>query len=145
MRHHAPGRACSHNPTQAVEDLTQGVRALRSVLGHQGEVRGDEHPFLVRLRHWDSFGVAYAKTYHSQKFITGSREAHVGCQIYFIRAGQLVARAKADEFSHLPAGEHRESYTGVSEEKGGWHVLWMYYPSISDCCTSRHSFRDSAM
>jgi hypothetical protein len=51
------------------------------------------------------------------------REAQVGCRVYFIRAGQLVARAKADEFRHLPVGENRKSYTGVSEEKGGWHVL----------------------
>lgn len=52
-----------------------------------------------------------------------SKEAQAGCCIYFIRAGQLVARAKSDEFRHLPTGEHLESYTGVSEAKGGWHVL----------------------
>lgn len=52
------------------------------------------------------------------------REAQAGCLVCLIRAGQLVARARADEFRHLPTGEHLESYTGVSEEKGGWHVLY---------------------
>lgn len=47
------------------------------------------------------------------------REAEAGCWGYFIRAGQLVARAEADEFRKLPTGEHLESYTDVLEEKGG--------------------------
>lgn len=54
---------------------------------------------------------------------TRPREAQAGCWVYFIRAGLLVARAKADEFIRLPTGEHLESYTGVKEEKGGWHVV----------------------
>jgi hypothetical protein len=41
------------------------------------------------------------------------REAQSRRWIYFIRASQLVAIAKADEFRQLPAGEHLKSYTGV--------------------------------
>jgi len=50
-------------------------------------------------------------------------EAQSGCRVYFIRAGQLVARARAEEFRQLLAGVQLESYTGVPEEKGGWHVV----------------------
>jgi hypothetical protein len=51
-------------------------------------------------------------------------ETQAGCSVYFILAGQLPARATADECRHLPTGEHLESCTSVSEEKGGWHVLY---------------------
>jgi hypothetical protein len=52
------------------------------------------------------------------------RETQAVCWVDFIRAGQLVAKATPEEFRHLPTGEHLESYTGVSEEKGGWHVSY---------------------
>jgi hypothetical protein len=43
----APGGASAHDPASRVEDLAQGVAALRRVLAHQRQVGGDEGPFLV--------------------------------------------------------------------------------------------------
>ena len=50
------------------------------------------------------------------------REAHAGCFVYFIRDGQLVARAKANDFLYMEAEELGGSYTGVPTTRGGWRV-----------------------
>ncbi len=44
---HAPFCAGPHHPAQAVEDRAQVVPPLRRVFAHEGEVRGDQVPFLV--------------------------------------------------------------------------------------------------
>jgi hypothetical protein len=45
--HHAPGRTGTHEIAQTIEDLPQGMLALRGVLGHQGQVGGNERPLVI--------------------------------------------------------------------------------------------------
>jgi hypothetical protein len=47
VRQQAPLRAGAHDPAQAIEDLAQGVLALRGVFRHQRQVGGHQGPFLV--------------------------------------------------------------------------------------------------
>ncbi len=52
IRHHAPGRTCSCDPAQAVEDFAQAVGTLPGTFGHQRQVRHDEGPFFVADVSW---------------------------------------------------------------------------------------------
>src|SRR6266496_544684 len=61
MRHHAPLRSCSHDPTQSIEDFPQVVLALGSVLGHQGQIWGDKGPLFIS----DITGVCFSVHPHS--------------------------------------------------------------------------------
>jgi hypothetical protein len=45
-----------------------------------------------------------------------------GCWVYFIRAGELVARARAMDFRRMESSELGGSYTGVPQDSAGWHV-----------------------
>jgi hypothetical protein len=47
VRHHPPFRPRTHDPAQGVEDVAQGVIALRDVEAHQGEVGDDKSPFGI--------------------------------------------------------------------------------------------------
>ncbi len=61
MGNHAPGRTGGDDPAQGIEDLTQSVTALRSVLSEERKVRSDEGPFLVA----DIAGIRRAGTHAS--------------------------------------------------------------------------------
>ena len=45
--HHAPQRARSHQPPQAIQDFAQTVHTLRRLLGHEGQIGGDKGPFII--------------------------------------------------------------------------------------------------
>jgi hypothetical protein len=47
MRDQAPRRPGANHPAQGVEDFAQGVAALAAIFAQQGEVRGDQGPFLI--------------------------------------------------------------------------------------------------
>jgi len=56
---------------------------------------------------------------------TMPKYAKAGCFVYFIRNGQLVARAVADDFLRMEVDELGGSYTGVPTTKGGIRVKVM--------------------
>ena len=48
VRHVSPRRAGAYDPPQPVQDLAKIVLALGGVLSDECELRGHEHPLLVR-------------------------------------------------------------------------------------------------
>jgi hypothetical protein len=56
IRHHAPWRTRSRDPAHAIEDFAQRMVPLRSVLGHEGHVGGDQGPCFII----DTIGVGFA-------------------------------------------------------------------------------------
>lgn len=48
--------------------------------------------------------------------------ASAGCWVYFIRDGQVVARAKAKDFRFMKAKELGGNYTGFPQNRAGWRV-----------------------
>jgi hypothetical protein len=48
--------------------------------------------------------------------------AEEGDCVYFIRAGKMVARAKADRFCQLSGSEERYTFTGEVSKTRGWQV-----------------------
>ena len=50
------------------------------------------------------------------------RHASAGCWVYFIRDGELVARAKASDFLWMKKEELGGSFTGELPEHDGWRV-----------------------
>src|SRR5688572_6494290 len=49
---HSPGTARPNHPTQRIEEFSQRVISLRSVLPHQGQIRQAELPFFVTNVTW---------------------------------------------------------------------------------------------
>jgi hypothetical protein len=47
MGQHAPRSASADNPAQGIEDLAQGIVALRGLLVHQNQVGRDKRPFII--------------------------------------------------------------------------------------------------
>jgi hypothetical protein len=52
VRHHSPGRSGADDPSQAIKNLAQGMLALWSVFGHQGQIGGDKRTFGVTDISW---------------------------------------------------------------------------------------------
>jgi hypothetical protein len=48
--------------------------------------------------------------------------ARPGCWVYFIRAGQLAARARANDFLWMDAEDMGGTYSGVLEGQSCWRV-----------------------
>lgn len=69
MRDHPPGGSPSDHPSQPIEDFSQRMISLWSILFHQGQVRHDKCPFSISDITWVWFSFVFI-WFHTQ-IITG--------------------------------------------------------------------------
>lgn len=74
-RHRAPRGTCAHQPAQqSIQNLTQTVFSLWSILAHQCRLRGDECPFVIAhiARIWLSFHVLLRELREAKRLRAGT-------------------------------------------------------------------------
>jgi hypothetical protein len=68
LRQQTPCRARPDHPAQAIEDLPQAMLALGSLFGYEGQIGGDQGPFLIT----DITGVSFA--FHTARLASSGRK-----------------------------------------------------------------------
>src|SRR5262249_46478199 len=76
IRHHAPLSSTSDYPSQPIEHLSQAVLPLRSVFGHQRQVRGDERPLIIGYIAWVWLFTLSLFVFHTPILPTSLSEVH---------------------------------------------------------------------
>ncbi|TLD42694.1 MAG: hypothetical protein JETT_1037 [Candidatus Jettenia ecosi] len=87
MRDHPPGGSPSDHPSQPIEDFSQRIISLRSILFHQGQVRGDKCPFSISDITWVWFSFVFI-WFHTQIITVLSTKAHNTLKAFFGFSGK---------------------------------------------------------